>query len=163
MQQNVPGFFNISQNIGFSKTDNKKRENLSMGWKTRTFLGILLAVESSASDGEGDSALMDDKFSSIINQKNRDKVGIRPNKELIAMKYYHIIEETTDQQTVEVYAETMQEALDIYFHFSTNETATEVITTENQIVYDFPSETCTITKQNEQLLFIKWTHKKGLY
>ena len=57
-----------------------------MGWKTRTFLGILLAVESSTSDGEGDSALTDDKFSSIINQKNRDKVGIRPNKELITMK-----------------------------------------------------------------------------
>ena len=54
------------------------------------------------------------------------------------MKYYHIIEEATDQQTVEVYAETMQEALDIYFRFSTNETATEVITTGNQIVYDFP-------------------------
>ena len=79
------------------------------------------------------------------------------------MKYYHIIEEATDQQTVEVYAETMQEALDIYFRFSTNETATEVITTGNQIVYDFPSETCTVTKQSEQLLFIKWTHKKGLY
>ena len=79
------------------------------------------------------------------------------------MKYYHIIEETTDQQTVEVYAETTQEALDTYFHFSTNETATEVVATGNQIIYDFPSETCTITKQAEQLLFIKWTHKKGLY
>ena len=37
------------------------------------------------------------------------------------MKYYHIIEETTDQQTVEVFAETLFEALEIYFHFSTNE------------------------------------------
>ena len=79
------------------------------------------------------------------------------------MKYYHIIEEATDQQTVEVYAETMQEALDTYFHFSTNETTIEITTIGNQIVYDFPSEICTITKQNEQLLFIKWTHKKGLY
>ena len=79
------------------------------------------------------------------------------------MKYYHIIEETTDQQTVEVFAETMQEALDIYFHFSTNETATLVEVHYNTITYFFPSETCTITKQNEQLLFIKWTHKKGLY
>jgi len=79
------------------------------------------------------------------------------------MKYYHIIEETTDQQTVEVYAETMQEALDTYLHFSTNEAATKIVTTGNQIIYDFPSEICTITKQTEQLLFIKWTHKKGLY
>lgn len=79
------------------------------------------------------------------------------------MKYYHIIEETTDQQIVEVFAETMQEALDTYFHFSTNETATLVETHRNAITYFFPSETCTITKQNEQLLFIKWTHNKGLY
>lgn len=79
------------------------------------------------------------------------------------MKYYHIIEEATNQQTVEVYAETMQEALDTYFHFSTSEATIKITTTGNQIVYDFPSEICTITKQNEQLLFIKWTHKKGLY
>ena len=79
------------------------------------------------------------------------------------MKYYHIIEETTDQQTVEVYAETTQEALDTYFHFSTNEKPELVETHRNIITYFFPSETCTITKQNEQLLFIKWTHNKGLY
>lgn len=79
------------------------------------------------------------------------------------MKYYHIIEETTDQQTVEVYAETMQEALDTYFYFSTHEAPDFVIATGNQITYDFPSEICVITKQTEQLIFAKWTHKKGLY
>lgn len=79
------------------------------------------------------------------------------------MKYYHIIEETTDQQTVEVFAETLFEALSIYFHFSTNETPITITTNGNQIVYDYPSETCTITKQSEQLVFAKWKHNKGLY
>lgn len=79
------------------------------------------------------------------------------------MKYYHIIEETTDQQTVEVFAETLFEALSIYFYFSTNETPIAITTNGNQIVHDYPSETCTITKQTEQLVFAKWTHNKGLY
>lgn len=86
-------------------------------------------------------------------------------KELTTMKYYHIIEETTDQQTVEVFAETLSEALGIYFHFSTNETPRLItISTHHDIItYYFPSETCTITKQSEQLVFAKWKHNKGLY
>ena len=79
------------------------------------------------------------------------------------MKYYHIIEETTDQQVVEVFAETLTEALDIYFHFSTDETPVFVDAYCNTITYFFPSEFCTITKQTEQIVFIKWKHNKGLY
>lgn len=79
------------------------------------------------------------------------------------MKYYHIIEETTDQQTVEIFAETLYEALQTYFHFSTNETPILVEARRNITTYFFPSETCTITKQSEQIVFVKWTHNKGLY
>ena len=79
------------------------------------------------------------------------------------MKYYHIIEETTDQQTVEAFAETLYEALNTYFHFSTNETPELVDAHRNITTYFFPSETCTITKQSEQVVFAKWKHNKGLY
>lgn len=84
-------------------------------------------------------------------------------KELTAMKYYHIIEETTDQQTVEVFAESLTEALNIYFHFSTDESPLLVDAYHNTITYFFPLEICTITKQTEQVVFVKWTHSKGLY
>lgn len=84
-------------------------------------------------------------------------------KELTTMKCYHLIEETTDQQTVEVFAENLTEALGTYFHFSTNETPKLVSAHHNITTYYFPSETCTITKQTEQIVFIKWTHNKGLY
>ena len=86
--------------------------------------------------------MLDNPSSMVYNEGTK-------RKELQAMKYYHIIEETTDQQTVEVFAETLSEALEIYFHFSTNEKPELVEAHRNITTYFFPSETCTITKQTE--------------
>lgn len=77
---------------------------------------------------------------------------------------YHIIEETTDQQVVEIHAPSASEAIAIYLAHSTHERWDSIERLPgNRLLWNFPSEYCTMYAQTEHLIFAKWTHKKGLY
>ena len=77
---------------------------------------------------------------------------------------YHIIEETTDQQVIEIRANSANEAISIYIKHSTHEHWDSIEQLgNNRILWNFPTEYCTMYAQTEHLIFAKWTHKLGLY
>lgn len=77
---------------------------------------------------------------------------------------YHIIEETTDQQVIEVRANSANEAISIYIKHSTHEHWDSIEQLGNgRILWNFPTEYCTMYAKTEHLIFAKWTHKLGLY
>lgn len=79
------------------------------------------------------------------------------------LKVFHIIEETTDQQVVEIHAQSVHEAIGIYLKHSTHEQWDSIERNGHKVIWNFPSEYCIITAQTEHLVFAKWVHKKGLY
>jgi hypothetical protein len=80
------------------------------------------------------------------------------------MKVYHIIEVVPhDQQTVEIFADTAENAIAIYLHYSTNDALVSVERRGNKTVWNYTDERCEMTAQTEQLIFARWTHKRGLY
>lgn len=80
------------------------------------------------------------------------------------IKVYHIIEETTDQQVVEIHAPSASEAIAIYLAHSTHEHWDSIERLPgNRLLWNFPSEYCTMYAKTEHLIFVKWTHKRGLY
>jgi hypothetical protein len=79
------------------------------------------------------------------------------------IKVYHIIEETNDQQVVEIHAPSASEAVAIYLAHSTHEHWTSIERNGYNIIWNFPSEYCVMTTHTEYLVFAKWVHKKGLY
>lgn len=79
------------------------------------------------------------------------------------MKYYHIIENTTDQQVLEIVAPDLETAIKIYLEHSAYDPIIDQDTIEEQSCYEFPSEYCYIIRQNEFIAFAEWVSKKGLY
>jgi hypothetical protein len=80
------------------------------------------------------------------------------------MQVYHIIEETIDQQVVEIHAPSASEAIAIYLKHSTHEHWDTIERLPgNRLLWNFPSEYCTMSAETEHLIFAKWTHKLGLY
>ena len=77
---------------------------------------------------------------------------------------YHIIEETTDQQVIEIKASSPSEAISIYFQHSTHEHwySVEQIA-PHTLLWNFPTEYCTMKAVGNGRIFTKWTHKLGLY
>ncbi len=80
------------------------------------------------------------------------------------MKVYHIIEVVThDQQTVEVYADNQEQAIQIYLEHSTHDPLVTVHRLDNRATWEYEDEVCVMTAQTEYLVFARWTHKRGLY
>jgi hypothetical protein len=80
------------------------------------------------------------------------------------MQVFHIIEETTDQQVIEIHAPSASEAIAIYLANGTHEHWDSIERLPgNRLLWNFPSEYCTMCAKTEHLIFAKWTHKKGLY
>lgn len=79
------------------------------------------------------------------------------------LKVFHIIEETTDQQVVEIHAQNANEAIGVYMEHCTHEQWDSIEKNGHRIIWNFPSEYCVMTAQTEHLIFAKWIHKKGLY
>ena len=79
------------------------------------------------------------------------------------LKVFHIIEETTDQQVVEIHAQNAHEAIVVYMEHCTHERRDSIKKNGHRIIWNFPSEYCVMTAQTEHLIFAKWIHKKGLY
>lgn len=77
---------------------------------------------------------------------------------------YHIIEETTDQQVMEIHAPSISKAISVYLTHCTREHWDSIERLPgNRLLWNFPSEYCTMYAKTERLIFAKWTHKKGLY
>ena len=82
------------------------------------------------------------------------------------MKVYHIIEQTADQQTVEVLATNAEKAILLYATRAlVNEPITRVEWINNNTLCVYAGcEYCTAQiHDNGRLIFAKWTHTKGLY
>lgn len=79
------------------------------------------------------------------------------------MKYYHIIEQTNDQQVVEVIAKSQQDALTVYLEHSTHEQWDSITRKGSNIIVDYPTETCILWAKTDNLIFAKWVSKLGLY
>lgn len=80
------------------------------------------------------------------------------------MQVYHIIEETIDQQVIEIHAPNANEAISIYLEHSTHERPDSIERlSNNRLLWNFPTEYCIMYAQTEHLIFAKWTHKLGLY
>ena len=80
------------------------------------------------------------------------------------MRAYHIIEQTTDQQTMEIWAESMVQAIEVYANRAlVGEAHTTKQINGNTWRIGADGEYCTITAHNERIAFAKWTHDKGLY
>lgn len=78
-------------------------------------------------------------------------------------EFYHIIEQTDDQQTVEVIAQNTTQAIGTYLFHTTNEEVEQVMRSGSNLIYDFPTETCIIWERTPNLLYAKWVSKLGLY
>lgn len=76
---------------------------------------------------------------------------------------YHIIEQTSDQQTVEVIAQHTAQAIGTYLSHSTHEEVEQVMRSGSNLIYNFPTETCIIWEKTPNLLYAKWVSKLGLY
>ena len=79
------------------------------------------------------------------------------------LKVFHIIEETADQQVVEIHAPSASDAISLYLRHSTHEQWDSIEQNGHKVIWNFPSEYCIMHAQTEYLIFAKWTHKKGLY
>ena len=82
------------------------------------------------------------------------------------MKVFHIIEQSADQQTTEVWAQTLEQAMRIY---ASNALINEPIEriewiNQNTLRAYTKDEQCTLTVHNNgRIAFAKWTHNNGLY
>ena len=76
---------------------------------------------------------------------------------------YHIIEQTNDQQTVEVIAQCQSHAIGVYLQHSTHEEVEQVMRSGSNLIYDYPTETCISWEKTPNLLYAKWISKLGLY
>ena len=80
------------------------------------------------------------------------------------LKVFHIIEETADQQVIEITAKSLSDAIMQYMRVCTHESWDSIdVQQVGRICYNYPSEYCTITAYRPQVVFAKWTHKKSLY
>lgn len=79
------------------------------------------------------------------------------------MNFYHIIEQTADQQVVEVLAKSQQDALTIYLDHSTHEQWDSITRKGSNIIVDYPTETCILWAKTDSLIYAKWISKQGLY
>ena len=76
---------------------------------------------------------------------------------------FHIIEQTSDQQTVEVIAQHTAQAIGTYLFHSTREEVEQVMRMGSNLIYEYPTETCIIWEKTPNLLYAKWVSKLGLY
>ena len=80
------------------------------------------------------------------------------------MKIFHIIEETADQQTLEIKADCLANAIGLYLGRCTHEHWDSIdVVSVGQIRYNFPTEYCVITAQTDRIVFARWISKQGLY
>lgn len=79
------------------------------------------------------------------------------------MQIFHIIEETNDQQVVEIHAPTLSDAIGRYISVSTNEHWHSIEKNGDTLIWNFPDEYCILTLATPHLVFTRWVHKKGLY
>jgi hypothetical protein len=79
------------------------------------------------------------------------------------MGIYHIIEQTVDQQVVEVTAKSQQDALTIYLNHSTRKDWNSITRKGSNIIVDYPTETCILWAKTDGLIYAKWISKQGLY
>ena len=81
-------------------------------------------------------------------------------------KTYHFTESTINdktQKTVEVNAESYEQALKVYFLFSVHGECSAIIHEDHQQTYVFPFDTCTIHRETEQRASVEWTSLTGAY
>ena len=79
------------------------------------------------------------------------------------MGIYHIIEQTADQQVVEISAKNQQSALTVYLNHSTHEEWDSITHMGSNIIVDYPTETCILWAKTDGLIYAKWISKQGLY
>lgn len=79
------------------------------------------------------------------------------------MQIFHIIEETTDQQVIEIHAPSISDAIGRYISVATNDNWESIEKNGNALIWNFPDEYCIMTMATPNLVFARWTHKKGLY
>ena len=80
------------------------------------------------------------------------------------MQIFHIIEETADQQTLEIRADCLADAIGLYLSRCTHEQWDYIDTTNvGRIRYNFPTEYCIVTAHTNQIIFVRWISKPGLY
>jgi hypothetical protein len=80
------------------------------------------------------------------------------------MKVFHIIEETADQQVVEIITHSLSDAIMLYMQRATHEQYDNIdVVSVGQIRYNYPTEYCIITAQTDRVVFARWVHKRGLY
>jgi hypothetical protein len=81
-------------------------------------------------------------------------------------KTFHFTESTTNdktQKTVEVNAESYEQALKVYFEFSVHGDCSAIVHEDHQKTYVFPFGTCAIHRETEQRAFVEWTSLTGAY
>lgn len=80
------------------------------------------------------------------------------------MRVFHIIEETIDQQTLEIRADCLADAIGLYLGRCTHEQWSDIdVVSVGQIRYNFPTEYCIITAHTDRIIFVRWISKHGLY
>ena len=81
------------------------------------------------------------------------------------MRVYHIIEQTADQQTLEIRAESLGQAIELYLNKSLIGEPWQIIerVRHGVIRVTAKEEQCTIIVHNERIAFAQWTHARGLY
>lgn len=82
------------------------------------------------------------------------------------MKIFHIIETyTADQQTVEIKAKNANDAICTYMKYATiGQTPDHIEVCGNgKIIWHYADEYCVLQAWTPQIVFAKWTHRRGLY
>jgi hypothetical protein len=84
---------------------------------------------------------------------------------MATINIYHITEQAGQcgQQTVEVHAESLDKALQVYIYYSVADSCHAIIREDNMTTYIFPDEKLEIIHETEYRVFAKWTSFKGLY
>lgn len=84
---------------------------------------------------------------------------------MATINIYHIIEQAGQcgQQTAEVHAVSLDEALQVYIDHSIADPCHAIIREDSMTTYIFPDEKLEIIHETEYRVFAKWTSFKGLY
>lgn len=76
---------------------------------------------------------------------------------------YHIIEQTNDQQTVEIIAQSAHDAISLYLQHSTHEQWDSLERSGSNLIWNYPTEYCIMWAKTPNLIYAKWVSKLGLY
>ena len=80
------------------------------------------------------------------------------------MRSYHIIEQTADQQTTEIWADSQEQAITAYLDRALQGDGYTIERIDhNTMRANASGEYCTIITQTERIVFVRWAHCNGLY